>query len=85
MLAAMPPMALVGIWLLQAPHEVFSVYGHALADQRLAGELMWIGGTLPLAFATLAIAWTSMRHEEERQRIREAHADRRLAASGGAR
>lgn len=74
LLAAMPPMALVGLWLIDSGHGVYSVYGDAHADQRLAGELMWIGGSIPLGGAALAVAWTSMRREEERQRIREARA-----------
>ena len=85
LLATMPPMAAVGIWLMDVNSEVYSAYGQALADQRLAGELMWLGGTLPLAAATLAVAWTSLRREEERQRVGDAHTDRRLAASEGTR
>jgi putative membrane protein len=87
LLLAMPPMALVGVALLSSSTVVYDPYlatarelgVSALADQRAAGTVMWVGGTLALVAATLAVGWAALRREEERQRAREAYADGRQA------
>jgi putative membrane protein len=81
LLAAMPPMGLIGAWLLTGPLRYAEYAGPgALADQRQAASVMWVGGSLVLAGATVALAFGAMVAEERRQVRREAAAARREAA-----
>jgi putative membrane protein len=82
LMASMPPMGLIGAWLLTGPlrYPEYAEPG-ALADQRAAAAVMWAGGTLLLAAATVALGWEALVREERRQRRREAIADRRAAVS----
>jgi cytochrome c oxidase assembly factor CtaG len=81
LLAAMPPMGLIGAWLLTGPLRYPEYAGPgALADQRQAASVMWVGGSLMLAGATVGLAFGAMVTEERRQVRREAAADRRRAA-----
>jgi putative membrane protein len=76
MLTAMVPMAIVGVWLLTADRVVYPHYAQlsgALADQRSGAVVMWLGGSVVMIVATLAIAWMAMLREEARQRAREAY------------
>jgi cytochrome c oxidase assembly factor CtaG len=83
LLASMPPMGLIGAWLLTGPLRYAEYAGPgALADQRQAASVMWVGGTLVLAGATVALAFDALLREERRQVRREAAA---RAASGAAR
>jgi putative copper resistance protein D len=83
LLLAMPPMALVGVALLSADTVVYVPYadaartldGSALADQRLAGTIMWIGGKLVLVAAVLVIGWAALLREERRQAARDHYAE----------
>ena len=83
LLLAMPPMALVGVALLTADSVVYSPYAHAgqtlrgsaLADQHLAGTIMWVGGKLVLVAAVLAIGWAALAREERRQAARDRYAE----------
>jgi cytochrome c oxidase assembly factor CtaG len=80
-------MALVGVALITASDVVYAPYAHgasALGDQHAAGMVMWIGGTLVLATATVALGWAALRREERRQLARDAHVDRSTAARSGA-
>jgi putative membrane protein len=79
LLLAMPPMALVGVVLLTVEHPMYAPYadaaralgGSAVADQQLAGTIMWVGGKLVLVAAVLAIGWSALVGEERRQVARE--------------
>ena len=76
-LAMMPVVAIVGVVLLYASEPLYASYP-LLADQQSAGMLMWLGGTMMLAFAALAIGWRELLREERHQVARE----RRLEAPG---
>lgn len=81
LLLAMPPMALVGVVLLTADHAVYPPYadaaralgGSVVADQQLAGTIMWVGGKLVLVAAVLTIGWSALVGEERRQAARDRH------------
>lgn len=75
-LATMPVVSAVGVVLLYASEPLYASYP-SLADQQDAGMLMWLGGTMMLAFAALAIGWRELLREERRQVVRE----RRLEAA----
>jgi putative membrane protein len=82
LLAAMPPMGLLGAWLLTGPLRYAEYAGPgALDDQRQAASVMWVGGSLILAAATVALAFRAMVAEERRQVRREAAAARRPAGA----
>jgi putative membrane protein len=70
LLAAMPPMGLVGARLLTGG-VAYPSYP-SLADQRTAAGVMWGAGSLLMAAATVAIVFTAVLREEARQRRREA-------------
>jgi putative membrane protein len=70
LLAAMPPMGLVGARLLTGG-VAYSSYP-SLADQRTAAGVMWGAGSLLMAGATVAIVFAAVLREEARQRRREA-------------
>jgi putative copper resistance protein D len=65
--AAMLPMAVVGVGLLVPDHVVYPTYGHDLADQRRGGSIMWLWGTLFLAVALIAAGWWGVVREHRRQ------------------
>jgi cytochrome c oxidase assembly factor CtaG len=69
LLAAMPPMGLVGAHLLTGG-VAYASYP-SLADQRTAAGLMWGGGSLLLAAAIVWIVFAALVREEQRQRRRE--------------
>jgi putative membrane protein len=70
LLAAMPPMGLVGAKLLRAT-VAYPSYP-SLADQRTAAGVMWGAGSLLMAVALVAIVFAALLREETRQRRREA-------------
>jgi putative membrane protein len=79
LLAAMAPMgALSAVLLTTAPRSAHYAASAAAAgvdpaaDQRAAGTVMWIGGTLLLTLAVLALAGAALWQEEARMRRREA-------------
>ncbi len=76
-LATMPVVSVVGVVLLYAPEPLYPSYP-LLADQQDAGMLMWLGGTMMLAFAAVVIGWRELLREERHQLARE----RRLEAAG---
>lgn len=88
LLAAMPPMALVGLALLTSGEVAYPFYTEAasgwgvtaLGDQHAGGAVMWVGGAALLAPVALCLGWSGLRREEERQRLRERYAERRTAA-----
>lgn len=81
LLAAMPAMSVIGIWLLvpgalrypayAAPARALGV--SPLHDQHLAGMIMW-GGDAVLGAITLLIACQALLGEERRAAARDAHA-----------
>jgi putative copper resistance protein D len=83
LLLAMTPMALIGVTLLTVDSVVYSPYaratralgGSGVADQHLAGTIMWIGGKLVLVAAVLAIGWAALVREERRQAARDSYAE----------
>lgn len=85
LLLAMPPMTLVGVVLLTETTVRYPAYVEAaaalgvsaLADQHLAGTIMWIAGGLSVVAATLAVGWAALTEEEGRALARERHAGRR--------
>ncbi|HEX4806355.1 MAG TPA: cytochrome c oxidase assembly protein, partial [Conexibacter sp.] len=87
-LAAMPAMIAVGVWLSSAARIVYPPYAHPdaaygtapLADQRLAGMLMWIGGSAAGGALALWLGWRAAAREEERQLARERAQDAAAAA-----
>jgi putative membrane protein len=68
--AAMASMAFLGLALFSANHVLYPTYGSvegttkAIADQRMGGALMWVGGMIHLvpALALVMLAW--MRADE---------------------
>nr|WP_246344993.1 cytochrome c oxidase assembly protein [Conexibacter arvalis] len=78
-LASMPAMTAVGVALATASTVVYAPYADgaarygtdALADQRLAGTIMWIGGSALMALLAVAIGWRAVLAEEQRQLVRE--------------
>lgn len=72
LLAAMPPMGLVGAHLLSGS-VAYPSYPD-LADQRSAAGLMWGAGSLLMSAASVAIVFSALLREERRQRRREAAA-----------
>jgi putative membrane protein len=68
MLAA-GPLAVVGVAMESSTHPWYAAYAGpgALADQRDAGALMWVGGGLALAAITMAVAWSGVVREHRRQ------------------
>lgn len=76
LLASMPPMGLLGAWLLSGPLRYAEYAGPgALADQRVAASVIWAGGSLLLALATVVLAYVALVAAERRQVRREAIAD----------
>lgn len=85
LLLAAVPMGIVGALLdlsdrvrypaYEAPARALHV--SALADQHLAGAIMWVGGGLAATGLTVALVWSALAREERRQRAREAHATAR--------
>ncbi len=90
LMAAMPLMSVVGVVLeteaapryLQYVAPAARLGVSALADQRLAGALMWIAGTVVMAAITLRSAWRSLLEEERRQRVREHSEDAERSRTG---
>lgn len=84
LLGAMPSMAVVGAWLISTdsvryPHYIAELGGHAraLADQRAAGVLMWVVGSLALSAVLLPSVWRALEDEQRRSDARDRYARRR--------
>jgi cytochrome c oxidase assembly factor CtaG len=80
---AMGVMAALGATLAAASHVVYAPYARpgvdALADQRIAGGLMSVGGMAVVVPLLLGLAWRALAAEERRATVREA---RGLPAEG---
>ena len=73
LLAAMPAMDAIGVWLLSAPAPEYAHYSHgagALADQRLAGVIM-LAGSYVFALAALGTILHWLNREQRRTRLGE--------------
>jgi cytochrome c oxidase assembly factor CtaG len=79
LIGAMTAMAVLGAVLAAAHDVVYPSYvapaaalgRDPLADQALAGGIMWIGGMVVVLPALLALAWAALAREERHQRARE--------------
>jgi cytochrome c oxidase assembly factor CtaG len=65
MIAAMGPMGLVGATMLDARSGWYA--GTTAAAIRDAGAIMWIGGGMVVALATVALGWSAVVAEHRRQ------------------
>ena len=80
LLAAMPPMALVGAYLTRHASLVYPAYEaparalgvSALVDQAQAGAIMWVAGGSVMAAVGLWASITALVGEERRQQARDA-------------
>ncbi len=80
LLAAMPAMSIIGIWLVIAHTVRYPVYAASasrlgvspLYDQHVAGVIMW-GGDALIGAITLVLACGALLHDERRAAAREAH------------
>jgi len=86
LLLAMPAMAAPGVVLSIEDHVRYPSYGSgaaALADQHVAGAIMWVAGSIVAGALTVVAAWLALEQEERRAVAREArHADARSLAGG---
>jgi putative membrane protein len=79
LVAAMTAMAVLGAILAASQDIVYASYAapaaalgrDPLADQALAGGVMWVGGMIVVLPVLLALAWSALTREERRQRARE--------------
>jgi putative copper resistance protein D len=90
LMGAMVVMAIPGALLTFAATVRYGFYlkparalGHsALADQHLAGAIMWIGGGIVMFALALSVAMGAMLAEERRQQRREQHGERAAVSRG---
>lgn len=85
---AMPAMSFLALAIYTANVPLYATSASlpapwgpgALADQRNAAAMVWVGGNLAVVIAMLLVAASWKRHDDERQRRLEMHEDTRLAA-----
>ena len=78
LVVAMPQNTFLALAIFSSKRVLYPHYGSgpdALADQRLAGGIMWVAGDLILLVAVLVVAAAWARHEERQTRASEAAAD----------
>ncbi|CAN5169410.1 cytochrome c oxidase assembly protein [soil metagenome] len=89
----MPQSAFLGLAILSAPGPMYPHYAtlerswgpSPLADQQLAGGIMWVGGDLVFLVAVILAVWTWMRADEAEAVRVDARLDReRLRREGKA-
>lgn len=93
LMLAMPAMALPGVVLSIEQRVRYPAYLvparalrlDALADQHLAGAIMWVAGSALAGLLTLLAAWLALLGEERRARAREARAAPASLPQGAAR
>jgi cytochrome c oxidase assembly factor CtaG len=91
MMGAMTAMAVPGAVLTFSESVRYPFYlaparalgRSALADQHLAGAIMWVGSGLAMFALALGVTLSAMLAEERRQRRRELHLDARAALETG--
>jgi len=79
LVVAMPQNTFVALAIYSTGRVLYRHYASGprpLADQRLAGGIMWVAGDLVLLAAVLLVAAAWARHEERETKISEAEADR---------
>ncbi len=79
LVVAMPQNTFVALAIYSSGRVLYPHYAQgrdALADQRLAGGIMWVAGDLVLLAAVMLVAAAWARHEERETKISEAEADR---------
>lgn len=89
LLAQMPPMSFLAVTIIGAPTPLYAAYlGRpdafgidALADQQLAGSLMWITGDLALLIPGAFLLAAFARHEDGEAKRVDARLDRARAAA----
>jgi putative copper resistance protein D len=89
LLLAMPAMSFLALAIYTADAPLYATYAatpvpwgtSALADQRDAAVLMWLGGNLVLVVAMLLVAASWKRHDDEAQRRIEAREDAAVGSS----
>lgn len=87
LLAQMPPMSFLAVTIISASAPLYPAYlGRsdafgldALADQRIAGSLMWITGDLALLIPGAFLLVAFARHEEDEAKRVDARLDRARA------
>jgi cytochrome c oxidase assembly factor CtaG len=72
LVGAMTAMGILGAALAATGHPVYRAYPD-VADQQLAGGVMWIGGMVVVLPALVGCAWAALLAEERRVQRREAH------------
>ena len=88
---AMPAMAFLGLAIFSADHVLYPTYaaaegaGAALADQRIAGAIMWTGGMFLIVPALAFVLFDWMRADELEGRRVDALLVRERARAGAAR
>jgi putative membrane protein len=83
----MPQSSFLGLAILSAPQLLYPHYATierdwgppALADQQLAGGIMWVGGDLVFLVAMVLAVWVWLRAEEDAGRRHDARLDREQA------
>ena len=89
----MPQSSFLGLAIFSAPHVLYPHYAELarswgptpLADQQLAGGIMWAGGDLVFLVAMLLAAWVWLRAEEAEGERVDARLDREAARREAAR
>ena len=79
LVVAMPQNTFLALAIFSSRDVLYPHYldgSDPLADQRLAGGIMWVAGDLVLLVAVLLVAAAWARHEERETRAREEAADR---------
>lgn len=87
LLLAMLPMTAVGVTLVTWSEVLYPAHldaaralgASALADQRAAGTIIWVGGSLLLVAAVLVFGMLALLREERRAVTHERHADAQTA------
>jgi cytochrome c oxidase assembly factor CtaG len=77
----MPQNTFLALAIFSSSQPLYDHYP-SLADQRLAGGIMWVGGDLTLLVAVLAVAGAWAVHEERVTRRRERLEDLSEEAAG---
>ena len=84
----MPQSSFLGLAIFSAPDVLYPHYGTLvrdwgptpIADQQLAGGIMWVGGDLVFLIALVLAVWVWLRAEDAEGRRADARLDRDIAA-----